>query len=139
MYHKELVAVRWTDKRDIHALSTVNGDKMTTVRRRDGKEVMEVNCPEIIEEYNSFMGGVDVADQYMSYYGTGRKSMKWWRRIFWRLHDMAIINAYTIYKANNSTSLHKSITQKQFRMQLAYALCAKAISGRTWPGRPPLE
>ena len=25
---------------------------------------MEVNCPEVIEEYNSFMGGVDIADQY---------------------------------------------------------------------------
>ena len=59
MYHKELVAVRWTDKRDIHALATVIGDGLTTVGRRDGKEVMEVNCPEIIGEYNSFIGSCD--------------------------------------------------------------------------------
>lgn len=29
--------------------------------------------------------------------------------------------------------------QKQFRMQLAYALCEKAIVARTWHGRPPSQ
>ena len=36
---------------------------------------------------NSSMGGVDLTDQYMSYYLVGRKTMKWWRRVFWRMHD----------------------------------------------------
>jgi len=78
LYHKEIVAVRWLDNRDIFCLSTAVGDSVTKVNRREGTEVIEVDCPEIIEEYNAFMGGVDVADQYMSYYGAGRKSMKWW-------------------------------------------------------------
>ena len=54
MYRKELLAVRWTDKRDIYALTTVISDVMTKVNRQDGKEIMEVNCPEIIQEYNSY-------------------------------------------------------------------------------------
>ena len=65
--------------------------------------------------------------------------MKWWCRVFWRLHDIAILNAFTIHKANKSTSLHRSLMQKQFRMQLAYALCEKVIASRTWHGWPPVQ
>ena len=34
-----------------------------------------------------FMGGVDLSDQVMCYYSIGRKSMKWWRQVLWRLID----------------------------------------------------
>lgn len=61
--------MRWTDKRDIYALTTVL-DVMTKVNRQDD---IKVNC---LEDYNSFMGGADVPDQYVSNYRAGRKSMK---------------------------------------------------------------
>jgi len=38
------------------------------VPQRSGSEVLSVECPEIIEDYNAFMGGVDISDQYMFYY-----------------------------------------------------------------------
>ena len=66
------------------------------------------------------MGGVDLADQMMCYYSVGRKNMKWWRKVLWRLHDHAITNAYVIYKQNNSNA--KSLTNLQFRLKLAEAL-----------------
>ena len=47
-----------------------------------------MSCPEIIADYNQFMGDVDLCDQYICYYSVGRKNMKWWR-----LHDHAIMNA----------------------------------------------
>ena len=60
----------------------------------------------------------------------GRKTMKWWRQVFWRLHDHAIINAYVLYKANCQGTIKR---KKSFRMELAYWLTAQALQH---PGRP---
>ncbi len=79
------------------------------------------------------MGGVDLADQAMCYYSIGRKTMKWWRRVFWRLHDHAVINAYVLHKANSQDSM---MSQKNFRMKLAYSLTTQALQLRRHPGRP---
>lgn len=83
------------------------------------------------------MGGVDLADQVMCYYSVGRKTMKWWRRVFWRMYDHAITNSYVIYTANNATSLDKVMTRKQYRLELAKALTAHAITSRRGPGHSP--
>ena len=99
-------------------IPTATGDAVVQVPRRIESDVVDVTCPEIIQDYNSFMGGVDICDHY----SVGRKSMKWWRRIFWGLHDIAIINAYIIYKYNNRTSLKQLLTPKQFRLEIAKEL-----------------
>ena len=71
------------------------------------------------------------ADQAMCYYSIGSKTMKCWRRVFWRLHDHAIINAYALYKANSQRTIKR---QKDFRMELAYSLTVQAVQLRRQPG-----
>ena len=118
-YYKQLTMVRWSDNKDVYALSTLYSDQLTTARRRVGSAVSDVPCPRIISDYNAFMGGVDLADQAMCYYSIGRKSMKWWRRVFWRMVDHVITNAYVIYSANNAHSLERIHTRVKFHLQLA--------------------
>ena len=77
-YHNNITVVRWKDTRDVFAISTAYSDTMTVVKRCVDNVVQEVMCPEIIRDYNAFMGGVDLADQVICYYSMGRKSMKWW-------------------------------------------------------------
>jgi len=72
-----MIAICWRDKQDILALSTDVGDETTKVSRRSGSDFLEVECPVLIEEYISFMGGVDMADQYMCYYSVEIKTRKW--------------------------------------------------------------
>ena len=79
-----ITAVRWFDNKDVYALSTYEVDVLTSVRRRHEGETTQICCPNIISSYNSSMGGVDLTDHYMSYYSVGRKTMKWWHRVFWR-------------------------------------------------------
>ena len=79
-------------------------------------------------DHNSFMGGVDLVDQIMCYYSLGCKSLKWWRRVFWRYQDHAIVNAYVLYSHNNASSLDKIMTRKKFHLELARALSAPAIA-----------
>jgi len=63
------------------------------------------------------MNGVDITDQYLSYHSlTKRKTLKWWKKLFWRLIDICILNASVIYKINNPDSTIK--TNHQFRLAL---------------------
>src|SRR5207247_9153797 len=50
--------------------------------------------------YNKYMGGVDLCDQNKSYYRVGRKTVKWWKYIVWHFINVAINNAYVLYKAS---------------------------------------
>ena len=92
-------------------------------------------CPDIISDYNTFMGGVDLADQVMCYYAVGRKTMKWWRRVFWRMIDHAITNSYVIYTCFNASSLTRTLNRKQYRIELAKALTTSAMLMKKGPGR----
>ena len=138
-YHNNITVVRWIDNRDVYAISTLNSDLLTKVKRQVDGTVKEITCPEIISDYNSFMGGVDLADQAMCYYSMGRKTLKWWRRVFWRMHDHTITNAYIIYKSNNASSLQKVQTNLQFRLTLAQALTSGVVAMRVGPGRSPSQ
>lgn len=103
---------------------------MTRVKCQVNGNVKEIPCPEITEDYNSFMGGVDMANQVVCCYTLGRKTLKWWRRVFWSLHDMSITNVFVIYKMNNTTSLQKTQTNRQFRLTLAEKLVAAVVATR---------
>ena len=108
----KVTVVRWIDNKDVYAMSTLYPDSVCMVRCQVDSQVKDVTCPDIISDYIAFMGGVDLADQVMCYYSVGRKTMKWWRRVFWRMYDHAITNAYVIYSKNNATLLEKSLTRK---------------------------
>ena len=88
--------------------------------------------PTAIVDYNKWMGGVDLADQLLSYYSmTNRRTLKWWKKVFWRLVDITIINSWIIFHTNNPTSEINS--QKQFRLKLAEELVQSLLDLRSGP------
>lgn len=101
-----ITVVHWRDNKDVYAISTAYSDHLTYVKR-PVESATNVSCPYIIHDYNTFMGGVDLADQLMCYYSVGRKSMKLWQRVLWRMIDHCIMNAYVIM-ANNASSLSQN-------------------------------
>ena len=130
-----LTYVQWKDKRDVFCLSTFHTNKMSdfTTRRRD---VGDIQRPDIISSYNQHMGGVDHMDQLLVYYTAGRKTMKWYKRIFWRIIEMSIVNVFILY---NLCHPDKKMTQKMFRLKLADSLVANWINEKAMeicsPGR----
>lgn len=66
------------------------------------------------------MGGVDLADQYTSTYCFFRKTLKWWRKLFFWGLEVSIINAYVLYKACPNTT--QKLSHKQFREKLVLDL-----------------
>lgn len=80
-------------------LSNCHDSKIGTTERtqKDGSKAT-FDCPEANIFYNKFMGGVDKADQYSTYYQVDRKSRKWWKRMFNRLLLITVSNAWILYK-----------------------------------------
>ncbi|CAH2007961.1 unnamed protein product [Acanthoscelides obtectus] len=58
----------------------------------------EVPCPEAIEFYNKYMGGVDHADQMVSLYDINRKFAKWWRKVYYKSLMMAVHNSFILFR-----------------------------------------
>ena len=88
---------------------------MILTRQRDTSR-LEFPCPAAVKDYNSYMGGVDKADILFSIYGVGRKSKKWWHRIFFCLVSRTLNNAYVVYKKLiappiRSLEFHRNIAQ----------------------------
>lgn len=89
---------KWNDNKVVSFISNYHGTEETDVERtqKDGSR-KRVICPQVVKDYNKFMGGVDLADRYRVLYGTNRRSKMWWHRIFFALLDITFVNAYIIY------------------------------------------
>ena len=44
------------------------------------------------------MGGVDRADQMAGVYELDRKSLKWWKKVLYRMLNFAAVNSWVIFK-----------------------------------------
>src|SRR6267154_948832 len=125
------------DKRQISHLSTgcLPGleDKAVTPKplvKEVKPLVKEVKPKPLVNlDYNKYMGGVDLSDQHGSYYPVGRKARKWWKYIFWHFINLAINNAYVLFRATlnpmatDSRTRPKGVkTHKEFRLEVIQQL-----------------
>ena len=118
-----LLALKWKDKRDVVMLSSGHDSSscQVTVRSRYGRS--SKSKPVVINDYNSHMAGVDRSDQLMSYYPFGRKSFKWWKKLFFHLHTLVMTNAYTLHKKALVNKQMKVIPLKKFVQSVGDELC----------------
>ena len=100
-------------------------DKISTVSRRvKGQSAkIPVPCPEIIKDYNSGMGGVDLLDQKTAAHKLDRKSSdgRYYLRLFFDLMDISVANLHIIYKELNN----KGMELLDFKIVLAKSLVGK--------------
>ena len=78
---------------------------LTTKKDKHGNRLPK---PEAIFEYTKYMSGVDLSDQYMAFHMNLLKSMKWWRKLFFHLFNMVLLNAYILNKKYGSMKLSHS-------------------------------
>ncbi|CAK1587174.1 unnamed protein product [Parnassius mnemosyne] len=108
----------WRDKRPVFTISTRDHPKLIQVSNRYGKVATK---PAEVAAYNCFMGGVDRVDQMTSYYSSPRKSLRWYKRVTFHCLDVAVWNAYYLYKKYvKKNDRYKSI---EFRDQLIKEMC----------------
>ena len=127
----DLVAVRWHDRRDVYMVSTAHNTSVEVAMKRPkgSRDKQPLLCPSCVSDYNMYMGGVDLADQYISYYSlTQRRTLKWWKKVFWRMIDISILNSWIIFRTNFPESeIH---SHRLFRIELVHELVQPLLSLR---------
>lgn len=122
---KEDVAfIVWQDTKEVLFLTNAFHPKVgkTTVQRAQKGGTKEVvKCPKVVKEYTKRMGGVDLFDQVKGTYSVGRRSKRWWLRIFYFFVDASLTNAFILYCL---TSRVEKLTNLEFRVAVARGLIA---------------
>ena len=67
-------------------------------------------------------GGVDTSDQVLKNYSMLRKTVKWWRQLFFYLFTLAMCNAYYLHRKFAAVSM----SHHEFRKQLVRQLIASS-------------
>ena len=88
---------------------------------------------------HAFMRGVDRSDQLIGLYNIGRRSKKWWKRVFSHVLECAILNAYVL--DSHIHPLEHALRGRKrdyltFRLQLTEELIG-GFSSRKRAGRRP--
>lgn len=122
--HK-IAVVKWVDNQCVNLVSSYCADEpINTIMRYDKQthQKQPVSCPHIIKQYNKKMGGVDKADMLIALYRIGMRSHKWYMNIFYQLLDIALNNAWLMYRRDCDDCGDKARPLKPFRMYIANAL-----------------
>ena len=90
-----LLTVAWraaSKKKPLIMLSTSSSNTTVNIQSR----YLTQKKPLVVDSYNKSMNGVDRADQYTVYYSFVRRSVQWWRKVFFWLMEVAAVNSYLL-------------------------------------------
>ena len=115
----------WRDTRAVCVMSSAfPGHSENTVSKKKtnpktgAMDICDIAIPIVVQKYNKYMGGVDKSDQYLSYHNVLRKTVRYWKTLFYHMVDIAAVNAFIIYNYTASLRGIKTITENDFRDQL---------------------
>ncbi len=135
---QDTLCLAWQDNNIVLALSNIHTVHQTEdfrekVRKRppktstNGRIVRpvfgdapkkELQIPCFIDDYNQYMGSVDLANQFRESYETHRITLRVWWPLFYWLIDVACINAYRLYQLHMIELQQRPLTHLQFRTKL---------------------
>ncbi|XP_067943167.1 piggyBac transposable element-derived protein 4-like [Watersipora subatra] len=130
-----MLAINWMDRKQVRLLTThASAKQVEVVRRRYGDTR---TIPQVVQEYNAGMGGVNMSDQMTDAYAAEFRTVKCWKKVVFHLIDRTLTNAYICYK-ENSNKTGKPMTHHQFIIDVVESLIGDYKEPRSQVGRPSI-
>jgi len=82
-----------------------------------------IDIPTLIDDYNHWMGGVDVSDQRIAYYQPNLRCRRNWIPMFIQILNIIRSNSYIVYR---SCPKIKPMTHKKFTLEMISRLIKNA-------------
>ena len=123
-----LSCFRWRDKKDVLMINSVYPHSMDMTDSR--KPVLK---PSSIINYNMNMGAVDHSDKVTKPFVTERKTVKWYKKVYFHLVDLAVYNSYIVWRSFDPT---RSKSYETFILKLVHEILEKNHQERKKIGRP---
>ena len=76
--------------------------------------------PLCIAAYNRYVGGVDISDRKVYHVAAERSSRRYWKKIFFNIMDLSLLNAYELYRTNTD----HPVSRYDFMCDIGVGLCA---------------
>lgn len=98
-------------------ISTAHKHSMMEIRGKRGESKRK---PECVLDYNRHnnMSGIDRSDQMLAYYSTPRKTVRWYRKVFFHLIDLCLWNACYIYNHHQNKNIRLLSFREKVIMKL---------------------
>lgn len=109
-YQKDKVTLcQFKDKRELYLFSNVKNNSLIsdTSFQKVKKINLDIEKPFLLKKYGELMKGVDINNQFCSYFCFDYIQNKWWRAVFLRLIYISITNLYLLHRQSNGTFSHK--------------------------------
>lgn len=128
----KLLAIHWKDRRDVYMLTSMNTNEMVDTKKIDRKTGKKYLKPKCVVSYNKNMGAIDKTDMLLSSTECVRRTLKWYKKLFFHIIDMSMLNAYSAYK----TVTGKHISLADFQLTLINEILQKYKSSvKTTPSK----
>lgn len=117
-----IAITKWLDNKPVMMLSTAHAANVTDTCSRwckKNKVYVDVTRPEVIRQYNSKMGGVDMADRLLAVCPARSRTKKWPVRFISHMVDLSITNSWLFYKKKE---LANGISAKKIQQLRSYKL-----------------
>ena len=136
-YNKSNVTLaRWKYNKVVTVASTLYGKEAMKRARHYNKGKhgrVEIDQPNSISVYNKTMGGVDRMDQNTGAYMINIGSKKWWWPLFRFCVDLAVNNAFQLYRLQPLQQGEKQLDLLGFRREIVKVYHARFRSDKTLP------
>lgn len=105
-----MLAIKWQDKRDVHMLTTIDKDGCGLSKKKNFETGEIIKKPLAVLSYNANMG----SDMQLSSAECVRKTIKWYKKVFFHLLDLTVLNCCIMYGMKTG----KKQNLGQFRVSL---------------------
>ena len=128
-------------------LSTAHTTDLVPTGKKDPRTQEPIKKPEVINIYNKMMGTVDRSEQMVGYSSFKRRTVKWWKKVFFHVLSLAVLNAYILHKAwflEEQEGRQQPVFQRVFCRELVKQLIQSSgqlpasATPRGWPHSTPL-
>ncbi|XP_055924618.1 piggyBac transposable element-derived protein 4-like [Argiope bruennichi] len=102
---KNMNLTAFKDRREVLVISTMHDAKLLDTGKKDRATSNPIMKPECIVEYNKNMGGIDLSDAVIIQYPSFRKTVKWYKKLFFNIMDMAVFNANILFNKKSKNNL----------------------------------
>ena len=121
MSNGPMMAMKIKDRKDVKMLSTVHSSTDVDTAKRNHRGVAIRRC-EAVHMYNQFMEAVDRNDQMVAYSSFRRRTLKWWKKVFFHVLSLAILNSWIVYRDWCQSKRVSPVLQRVFRWVLTCIL-----------------
>lgn len=125
LYKEDVAISKWNDNNIVTVISNCHGvqpvtkvDRIGTIDKKKTK--IKVDCPNIIKQYNYFMGGVDRFDENLDSLRVAYRGRKWWFPLFVFGLDAACHNAWRLKR---HTEPEIKMSYVEFRRSIVQNYC----------------